>query len=634
MSFNGSGTALINSSGQPVAANTLIDATVFNALTADIATMLSTCVTKDGQTTITENIPMNGKKITGLGTGSAASDAVTYAQTITALAASGGSALSGFLQAGTGAAATTVQAKLRESISVKDFGAVGDGTTDDTAAIQAAIDAFPTGCIHFGNGANTYKVTSALLLTDASGHDFQGQLIGDGATINFTHSTATNAADSAIAHGFQAYPVTNSSGGDVTGMRGVVIQGLKITSPTNGAGIYLANCQRVAIRDCQFTGGRYGVAMECCINTIIEHNHFYRFINAGIGLIMSGDTTRVWYGSATPANTYWNDSPQILGNGFATDLSNGQLAMILDMGSQSESIRYVCNNYFYSGTNAQCQYGIVARNSNYNLESNWFENINYPVRFLSTNANEGGAGTTLTGVTAAQPSGTYTVGTFVDGFAYTGTIQNNYTVLAVNDFDVSGINGPCLISGNLSSGSTGAVIKSTQSGNQWIVDAGNATAALGGVYKDVDFGQYVHTYIGDDTGTVNAATGNIGEYIESSVLVGSGAALTTATPLNVTSISLTAGDWEVWGTGGFAYTGATATIAVAGASPTSATFDTGRNNVQTPIPGAVGTVEYAFAIPRTRRQLTATTTIYLVAQANFTAGSAKGFGALCARRVR
>ena len=45
-----------------------------------------------------------------------------------ALAASSGSSLVGFIQYGTGAMATTVQTKLRESVSVKDFGALGDGS--------------------------------------------------------------------------------------------------------------------------------------------------------------------------------------------------------------------------------------------------------------------------------------------------------------------------------------------------------------------------------------------------------------------------------------------------------------------------------------------------------------------------
>ena len=45
--------------------------------------------------------------------------------------------------AGTGAVATNVQAKLRQTVSVTDFGAVGDGVTNDYAAFQAAINALP-----------------------------------------------------------------------------------------------------------------------------------------------------------------------------------------------------------------------------------------------------------------------------------------------------------------------------------------------------------------------------------------------------------------------------------------------------------------------------------------------------------
>lgn len=57
----------------------------------------------------------------------------------TDLASATGSNMIGFKQAGTGATTRMVQAKAREVISVTDFGAVGDGVADDTAAIRAAL---------------------------------------------------------------------------------------------------------------------------------------------------------------------------------------------------------------------------------------------------------------------------------------------------------------------------------------------------------------------------------------------------------------------------------------------------------------------------------------------------------------
>lgn len=87
-----------------------------------------------------------------------------------------------YTPAGTGAVATTAQAKLRESVSVLDFGAVGDsnGTTgngtDDTAAIQAAVDYANANGRSVFIPSGIYRVTAPI---DFTGIQAKSEFIGE-----------------------------------------------------------------------------------------------------------------------------------------------------------------------------------------------------------------------------------------------------------------------------------------------------------------------------------------------------------------------------------------------------------------------------------------------------------------------
>jgi hypothetical protein len=61
-----------------------------------------------------------------------------------------------------GGVTTNVQAKLRETVSVKDFGAVGDGVADDTAAIQAAVAFADSAGIFLDFPGGNYVVSGTL----------------------------------------------------------------------------------------------------------------------------------------------------------------------------------------------------------------------------------------------------------------------------------------------------------------------------------------------------------------------------------------------------------------------------------------------------------------------------------------
>lgn len=102
-------------------------------------------------------------------------DATSLSNLQTQLADGSGSSLVGYNQGGANAVDRTVESRLRDFVSVKDFGAVGDYATDDTTAIDNALAyAAPIGAtVFFPSGV--YRYTGTLILPS------EARIVGSGA---------------------------------------------------------------------------------------------------------------------------------------------------------------------------------------------------------------------------------------------------------------------------------------------------------------------------------------------------------------------------------------------------------------------------------------------------------------------
>lgn len=162
----------------------------------------------------------------------------------------------------------------------------------------------------------------------------------------------------------------------------------------------------------------------------------------------------------------------------------------------------------------------------------------------------------------------------------------------------------------------------------------SGTTAASWTYASVhQAGQLLATATND-----NANAGNVGEVISSTVVSGSAITLTTGVIANVTSITLTPGDWDITADG--VYTGgATTTVSFldSSISTTSATTNTA--------PGFRGNISYFGSAPfnlvdqhvwmaNARASLTASTTYFLTARANFGTAGCSAYGIISARRRR
>jgi len=146
--------------------------------------------------------------------------------------AANGSSLIGYNEGASGAVNRTVQAKLQEQVSVKDFGAVGNGTTDDTTAIQNAIN---SGARSIYIPAGRYKVTSTLNLCNLSVSGVGLKIYGD--CVQYDDGTTTAASV------ILSNPGTNRWVAEIIGSQFVTIEDVMfISTGSNSAlgGILLA----------------------------------------------------------------------------------------------------------------------------------------------------------------------------------------------------------------------------------------------------------------------------------------------------------------------------------------------------------------------------------------------------------
>lgn len=203
-----------------------------------------------------------------------------------------------------GAVTRTLADKLNEMVSVKDFGATGDGVTNDAAAIQAALD---SGADHIWVPDGNYKISTALTVNSGT------TIEGPGAAARIT-TTGTNK---------RLFVISGKT--DVI-IRGLFIEG-NLTSQGNptvdgadgGDGVLIRNSQRVRVEGCTFkdiglttyTGSSCGIDIYISTDVEIHGNIFTGTGKSSVG----ADIGFAYYCRRVKITDNWSTSEQ---NAFAS----------------------------------------------------------------------------------------------------------------------------------------------------------------------------------------------------------------------------------------------------------------------------------------------------------------------------
>lgn len=266
-----------------------------------------------------------------------------------------------------GAVGKTLNDKLQDLVSVKDFGAKGDGTTDDTAAIQAAID---LACQYGGNvylPAGTYKISAALVFSmnsDTTDPVKRPSMSGDGMAATTIYQTTNNNGIEVI--GYDANPAGYCLFQDFT------LYGYQ----KNKLGFALKDIAFVTIDNVYLAGwstGLYGAnVLSSTFNDLVirfndggfyfEPNSAFGFVSEPNAITMSNCTVGnndSYGGKVIGAGTFNYMGGSVEANGSGTDLSSAKWGLALvDVGghiAQQSACGFIISGVYFEGNGGQAQ---------------------------------------------------------------------------------------------------------------------------------------------------------------------------------------------------------------------------------------------------------------------------------------
>lgn len=396
------------------------------------------------------------------------------------LAGNDGSDWIGFEQSGTGAIAVSAQEKMREVVSVKDFGAVGDGVTDDTAAIQAAIDYASTlvqsvilNKVDFVT-ASVYVPSGIYLHTDTIYVKEGVRLYGESKSSSMLYSTAL--------------PIAVQLGGASREYANIVIENLSIKGDATTAttkGVYftrtIRNCY---IQQCQIYGFGYNIyGFETWAFTIADNYIHNALVN---NIYWSGAT------SCEISRNRIDDAGAegiVLDGQVATDFLTVNVSGNAIQGAQYNGLKVIDasnvrveNNFFERNNAAASTYADVL------LLQGTF-NITTKVAIFSGNFYTVGSagGTTHRGLDIRNTEQLFVYGDFVRGSAFDKAIVLSSTV------GYASIRGVFSTGGSIIDSTATTVLDYVDGNYQYVIGETSTAYAKGQSIKDSkDNGVIVH----------------------------------------------------------------------------------------------------------------------------------------------